>query len=114
MALDRYDLVVIYIEAPDEAAHAGSIDDKVRAIEQIDEKVVGRIRTLGDQGLRVLIMPDHPTPIQLQTHVGEPVPFLLWGPGFVPNGARRLTEREAQATGVFLEEGYNIMNLLTK
>jgi 2,3-bisphosphoglycerate-independent phosphoglycerate mutase len=114
MALDRYDLVVIHIEAPDEAAHAGSIDDKVQAIEQIDEKVVGRIRTLGDQGLRVLIMPDHPTPIQLQTHVGEPVPFLLWGPGFVPNGARRLTEREAQATGVFLEEGYNIMNLLTK
>lgn len=112
-ALATYDLVVIHVEAPDEAGHAGSVQDKVQAIERIDEDIVGRIRALTGENLRVLVMPDHPTPIQLQTHVGEPVPFLLWGSTFASNGAERLTEREAQATGLFVEEGYTIMQSLT-
>ncbi len=111
-ALDKYDLVVIHIEAPDEAGHAGSIDEKVEAIRRIDSEVVSRIRAWRGDALRVLIMPDHPTPIEIRTHNPEPVPFMLWGEGFIPNGARRFTEAEAAKTGLFIDPGYNIMSRL--
>jgi 2,3-bisphosphoglycerate-independent phosphoglycerate mutase len=104
-------MVVIHIEAPDEAAHAGSVDDKIAAIELADKEVVSRLRSRGD--LRLLVMPDHPTPIKLQTHTGDPVPFLLWGEGFSTNGAKRFTEAEAKSTGLFVENGYKMMNRLT-
>ncbi|MBA7638785.1 2,3-bisphosphoglycerate-independent phosphoglycerate mutase [subsurface metagenome] len=110
-ALEKHDLVVIHIEAPDEAAHDASIDDKVEAIQRIDREVVSRLRSWGED-LRLLIMPDHPTPIPVRTHTGDPVPFLLWGPGFTPNGARRFTEAEAKITSFFIEEGYKIMERL--
>ena len=108
-ALEGRDLVVIHIEAPDEAAHAGSIDDKIEAIQRIDREVVSRLRSWQGDTIRLLILPDHPTPIKVQTHVDDPVPFLLWGEGFIPNGAKRFTEAEAKNTGFFIEEGYNIM-----
>jgi len=111
-ALKEYDLVVIHIEATDEAAHAGSIDDKIEAIQRVDREVLSRIRSWRPDNLRTLIMPDHPTPIKTQTHSGEPVPFMLWGPGFIPNGAKRFTEAEAKSTGFFIEEGYKIMDRL--
>lgn len=111
-ALASHDLVVIHVEAPDEAGHAGAVADKITAIERVDAEVVSRIRAFRPGGLRVLVMPDHPTPIAVRTHTAEPVPFLLWGPGFGANGARRFTEAEAQATGFFLAEGYNIMSEL--
>jgi len=113
-ALEKYDLVAIHIEAPDEAAHAGSIDDKIEAIQKVDEEVVSRIRSWNLDALRVLILPDHPTPIKIQTHSDEPVPFVLWGPGFMPNGAKRFTEGEAKSAGIFIEDGYNIMTKLTR
>ena len=111
-ALNEYDLVVIHIEAPDEAAHAGSIDDKVEAIGRIDREVLSRLRGYKGDGLKVLVMPDHATPIEARTHTDEPVPFLLWGPGFTANGARRFTGAEAERTGFFIEQGYNIMGQL--
>ncbi len=111
-ALKEYDLVVIHIEATDEAAHAGSIDDKIEAIQRVDSEVLSRIRSWRLDNLRTLILPDHPTPIKTQTHSGEPVPFLLWGPGFTTNGAKRFTEAEAKSTGLFIGEGYNIMSRL--
>ena len=113
-ALDKHDLVVIHVEAPDEAAHAGSIDDKIEAIQRVDREVVSRICSWSSDALRVLIMPDHPTPIEIRTHSDEPVPFVLWGPGFMPNGAKRFTEEEAKNTGVFIDEGYRIMGRLTR
>jgi len=57
-------------------------------------------------------MPDHPTPIQTQTHVADPVPFMLWGPGFTANGAKKFTESEAKKVGFFVDNGYNIMSML--
>ena len=79
-ALKKNDLVVVHIEAPDEAGHGGHIDEKIKAIEDIDEQVVSRLREYkGD--LRVLIMPDHPTPVTVRTHTSDPVPFLMWGKG---------------------------------
>jgi 2,3-bisphosphoglycerate-independent phosphoglycerate mutase len=107
-ALKKHDLVVIHIEAPDEAAHAGSIDDKIEAIQRVDSEVIRRLRG----GLRLLILPDHPTPIKSRTHSPEPVPFLLWGEGFSTNGAKKFTESEAKRTGLFIEEGYKIMGRL--
>ena len=111
-ALKKDDLVFIHIEAPDEAAHAGAIDDKVAAIQKVDAEVVSRLRSWQEDTLRVLIMPDHATPIQTRTHSPEPVPFLLWGKGFTANGAKRFTEAEARGTGVFIEDGYNMMSRL--
>lgn len=108
-ALERYDLVVIHIEAADEAAHSGSISDKVKAIQRVDKEVVRHLRSWRRGSLRLLIMPDHPTPIKTQTHSPEPVPFMLWGPGFTANGASRFTEAEATKTGLLIDPGYNIM-----
>jgi 2,3-bisphosphoglycerate-independent phosphoglycerate mutase len=111
-SLKKNDLVIVHIEAPDEAAHAGDINAKVEAIEKIDKEVVGRLREWQVDNLRVLVMPDHPTPITLKTHSAEPVPFMLWGKGVKANGARRFTEAEARKTGVYIEPGYNIMGRL--
>jgi len=110
-ALKKHDLVIVHIEAPDEAGHGGRIDEKVKAIEDIDRQVVSSLLNYkGD--LRVLIMPDHPTPIPVRTHTPDPVPFLIWGKDIIANGAARFTETEAQKTGVFIGEGYKIMGKL--
>ncbi len=111
-ALDEHGLVVVHIEAPDEAGHAGSIDDKIEAIQRVDREVLSRLRNWREDNLRLLVMPDHPTPIQIQTHTDEPIPFMLWGAGFTPNGAKRFTETEAKSTGFFIDQGYNIMSRL--
>lgn len=111
-ALNRYDLVVIHVEAPDEAGHAGSINDKIEAIQRVDNEMVSQIRGWNRDGLRVLIMPDHPTPIRIQTHTDEPVPFLLWGPGFATSGATRFTETDARSSRGAVEEGYKIIRRL--
>jgi 2,3-bisphosphoglycerate-independent phosphoglycerate mutase len=108
-ALAEDDLVVVHIEAPDEAAHAGSVDGKIEAIQRIDKEVVSRLRAWDEEDLRLLVMPDHPTPIKTRTHSPEPVPFLLWGEGFKPNGAKSFSEIEAKNTGLFIEDGYKIM-----
>ena len=114
-ALARYDIVIVHVEATDEAAHAGLVKDKIEAIEMVDKEIVARLRSWDKDALRVLILPDHSTPIEIQTHVADPVPFMLWGPGFTPTGrggAKRFTEAEAKNTGVFIKEGYNIMGKL--
>ncbi|MCX8007980.1 MAG: cofactor-independent phosphoglycerate mutase [Coriobacteriia bacterium] len=110
-ALDDHDLVVIHVESPDEEGHAGDVAGKIAAIEAIDREVVGRVRASG-RALRVLCMPDHPTPIALKTHVGEPVPFVLAGPGIEPNGAGEFSERAAAATGLRVDPGYRVMDML--
>jgi len=111
-ALREHDLVVIHVEATDEAAHTGSIDAKVEAIQKVDKEVISRLHSWQEGELRLLVMPDHPTPIKTQTHSEEPVPFLLWGAGLSANGAKRFTEAEAKRTGFFIDEGYKIMGRL--
>lgn len=110
-ALHDHDLVVIHVETPDEAGHAGDVAAKIAGIEAIDREVVGRARSYGE-GLRVLCMPDHPTPIALKTHVGEPVPFALAGPGIEHNGADRFDEAAATATGRVVDPGRAVVDLL--
>jgi 2,3-bisphosphoglycerate-independent phosphoglycerate mutase len=113
-ALKKNDLVVVHIEAADEAGHGGRADEKIKAIEDIDREVVSQLRAYkGD--LRVLVMPDHPTPVALRTHVPDPVPFLTWGKGIKANGGTRFTEAEGKRTGNFMPDAYKIMgNLVGK
>jgi len=111
LALEDHDLVVIHVEAPDEAGHSGSAEEKITAIERVDTEIIGRLRKYSGE-LRLLVMPDHPTPVVVRTHIGAPVPYLLWGSGFKANGARRFTETEAQKAGIFVDEGYKIMGKL--
>jgi 2,3-bisphosphoglycerate-independent phosphoglycerate mutase len=112
--LDNYDLVVIHIEAPDEAAHGGHIDDKIKAIERVDKEMMGRILAYKKDSLRVLALPDHATPIEVRTHVADPVPFLLWGSGFESAGTGAFSEKEAKSAGIFIKDGYTIMSKLTQ
>jgi 2,3-bisphosphoglycerate-independent phosphoglycerate mutase len=79
-ALERVDIAYIHVEAPDEAGHAGNYEDKIRAIEDFDARVVGNVLkgiTAFDD-YRILILPDHATPIEVKTHTDEPVPFLIY------------------------------------
>jgi len=112
--LNSGDLAVMHIEAPDEMGHRGSANDKIKAIELIDREVIGRLMAWKDSGLKVLVMPDHPTPIKLKTHCAEPVPFIIWGDGVKSNGATRFTEAEAGRTGISFEPGYKLMDYFLK
>ncbi|HHL39571.1 MAG TPA: cofactor-independent phosphoglycerate mutase [Deltaproteobacteria bacterium] len=102
-SLEERDFVCVHVEAPDEAGHNGSLDDKLRAVEDFDGLVVGAVR----EGLRrfgafrLLVITDHPTPVRLRTHTSDPVPFALCGDGSpAGSAARRFCERDAAATGV--------------
>ena len=113
-SLKDYDIVIIHIEAPDEAGHAGLVEKKIEAIERIDTEVVSRIRSWQQDKLRVLVMSDHPTPVKERVHTSDPVPFLIWGNVFKANGAKRFTEIEAQKTGLVVDQGHKIMNTLIR
>jgi len=116
-ALADHDVVIIHVESPDEMGHAGDAARKVAAIEAIDREVVSRVRAAAARfasagGLRILAMPDHPTPVALKTHVREPVPFILAGPGIARNGAERYDEAAAAATGLTVDPGHLMMDHL--
>jgi 2,3-bisphosphoglycerate-independent phosphoglycerate mutase len=112
-SLDKYDLAAVHIEAPDEEGHHGSVENKVEAIQRIDSEVISKLISWRNDNLRVLVMPDHPTPIEIRTHSSDPVPFLLWGEGFSSNGGSRFTEAEAVKTGLSIDPAYTIMKRLT-
>jgi len=107
------DFVYIHIEAPDECGHRFEIDGKVLAIEEIDRRVVGPlVDTLEQMGdYRVLICPDHATPLATKTHASDPVPFLIYDSTKTHDGADVFTEASVRE-GVFLENGYELMELL--
>ncbi len=112
-ALSDHDVVVIHVESPDEEGHGGNVEGKIAAIEAIDREVIARLAEYGKtHELRILAMPDHPTPIEIKTHVGEPVPFVLSGPGIATNRARRFDEVSAGSSGLMLDPGRLVMDLL--
>jgi 2,3-bisphosphoglycerate-independent phosphoglycerate mutase len=114
-ALARHDAVFVHIEAPDEAGHAGDAAQKTHALERIDREFLGPVlaglATLGPH--RVLVAPDHYTPIARRSHVGEAVPFVIWpAPGGRASGAAGFTEAEAAKTGVFVAQGHELLGRL--
>lgn len=110
-ALADHDLVVVHVESPDEMGHAGDIEGKIAAIEAIDREIISRVRDCAEE-LRILAMPDHATPIEIKTHVGEPVPFILWGPGIEPNGGQSYDQYEAGRSRLLLDPGRQVMDML--
>ena len=116
-ALQTRDFVYLHVEAPDEAAHGGSLSDKIEAIERFDQDVVGTvvagIGNLGDY--RILLLPDHPTPVAKMTHTKDPVPFVLAGSGdeFHANpAAAEYSESAARASGIVVDPGHLVMEAL--
>ena len=114
-ALKSRDFVYLHIEAPDEAGHEGEIDLKVRAIELFDEKVVGPVlQALEKSGedWRVLLMPDHATPISIKTHSSDPVPFTIAGSGIEPDEVERFDELAAQRGEYGLVEATELVGMM--
>lgn len=109
------DLVYLHFEAPDECGHRGEAQNKVKAIELIDSHALAPmleyLRGCGDD-YRILVMPDHPTPLETKTHSREPVPFLIYDSRRNEKGVSCFTEQSAADTGIFIEHGPDIMNML--
>ena len=110
-ALATYDFVFVHVEAPDEAAHDGSAEEKVRAIERIDAEVLAPLLA-APQRPAVMVLPDHPTLVRTRTHTSDPVPFVFAAPGFAATGqaATSFDEAAAAATGLALESGAALMD----
>lgn len=113
-ALERVDLVYIHIESPDEAGHQGDYKIKIKALEDIDEKVVGRILKEAPKrfkNFKVLLLPDHPTPVKVRTHIAEPVPFAIYSSENPSGENRNFSEEILNSPKLFIEEGYKLMDL---
>jgi 2,3-bisphosphoglycerate-independent phosphoglycerate mutase len=109
-ALGRRDLVFVHVEAPDEAGHMGDVTEKVRAIERVDTEVLGPILESA-YSPAVLVLPDHPTPIRLRTHVATPVPFAFGAAASALAAApNAFGERAAAATGTLVPDGPALMD----
>lgn len=114
-ALKHLDFVYLHVEAPDEAGHEGDTELKVKAIELFDKNVVGpMIQGLNESGedWRVLLLPDHATPIDLRTHTREPVPFAIMGRGIEPDGVKSFDEVAAKRGGYGVLEGTRLIRAL--
>jgi len=113
-ALKRLDLIFVHVEAPDEAGHNGDLKNKILAVENFDKKVVGPIleymRASGDY--RILVLPDHPTPVSIRTHVDDPVPFVICGTGINSDKMNLFTEKEADNGGYGVIEGDTLGDIL--
>jgi 2,3-bisphosphoglycerate-independent phosphoglycerate mutase len=115
--LDKSDFVLVHIEAPDECGHQGKADLKIKAIEDFDEKVVGPILDYIYRypEFRLLVLPDHATPISIQTHSSESVPFILFTSPeerIAPTSA--YDEANAATTKIYIENGFELMDILTE
>jgi 2,3-bisphosphoglycerate-independent phosphoglycerate mutase len=115
-ALDEFDLIVVHVEAPDEAGHLGDAAEKVKAIEQVDEHVVGPLLEKLQQSddWRVLCVPDHPTPVGKKTHTSDPPPFCMAGKGVVADRATEFHEVAAAQTGLRIDPGFELMEYFLK
>ena len=110
-ALGEHDLVCVHVEAPDEASHEGKADEKVKALERIDEHVVGPLlEALPKHGeWRILVSPDHRTPLRTRAHAHGAVPFAMAGAGISPRGQATYDEAVAAASDLAFEKGHDLM-----
>ena len=112
---DGYDFVYVHIEAPDEMGHQGSAEDKIKAIEYIDDQVIGPVADAlrgSEVDFRMLILPDHPTPVRVRTHTSDPVPYLLYDSTKAQEGCSVYSEKTGRESGKMLEEGYRLIDHL--
>lgn len=112
---DGYDFSYVHVEAPDEMGHMGVMQDKITAIENVDGRVLKRIIDAMDasgEEYRILVLPDHPTPVCVRTHTGEPVPYLLYDSRTESEGIHIYNEKEAAKSGRVWKDGYRLIDHL--
>ena len=109
---DGADFVYLHLEGPDECGHRGEADNKKYAVEMIDEKIIGYLRDKLESReveYKMLVLPDHPTPVSLKTHVSDPVPYLIYDSTSKKETGKNYTEKSAKETGIYIEDGYKLM-----
>ena len=108
---DGQDFVYVHVEAPDECGHRAEVQNKAKAISLIDHKILGpvieELKRMGD--FKVLVMPDHATPLSLKTHTNDPIPFLIYDSRNPKNGPDTFSEATAKETGLYVDEGFRMM-----
>ncbi len=112
---DGFDFVYIHMEAPDEMGHQGSLERKIKAIEYLDERVLAKVVEKMNQSgepYRMLVMPDHPTPIACRTHTDDAVPYMLYDSREDTESAGLYNEADARKSGIVVEQGYTLMSKL--
>ena len=112
---DDLDFAYIHVEAPDEMGHQGSVEKKIQAIEYLDERLIRMIKQQMDasgEDYRMMILPDHPTPVKVRTHVAEPVPYLLYDSTKQQSHEWHYNEKDAEASGIKISHGWDLMNVL--
>ena len=110
---DEYDFVYVHVEAPDEMGHQGSLEKKIKAIEHLDGRIIKPVfdaLTESGEDFRMLILPDHPTPIEVRTHTAEPIPYMLYDSTDKKESDLKYCEKEAKKSGNMCDEGYKLMN----
>lgn len=110
---DGKDFVYIHVEAPDEMGHQGNLQHKVESIEHIDAEIISVVKTALDKAgepYRILVLPDHPTPVSLRTHTADPVPYVLFDSASRTENKVTFSEKNAAKTGVFVEDGYRLLD----
>jgi len=114
--LEGEDFVFVHVEAPDEASHNADLHQKIKAIENFDHLVIGPIRKwLGEQPpFRILVLPDHSTPLERRTHTSDPVPFAWCGKGLAADEARGFGERNASRSALRVSDGCQLMERFIK
>lgn len=112
---DGYDYVYIHVEAPDECGHRAELENKILSVEKIDQEILKPVYeylAASGEDFRVMVLPDHPTPIRLRTHTIDPVPFFIYSSNKARNGVSTFNEETAAAKKFYLPEGYHLMELL--
>ncbi len=110
---DGYDFAYVHVEAPDEMGHQGSVERKVQAIENLDQRVIKKVMEgleASGEDFRLLVLPDHPTPIRVRTHTSDPVPYLLYDSTDLKNNTWHYNEKEAKASGNYVAEGHTMID----
>lgn len=115
-ALKNKDFVFVHLEAADEAGHNGDLREKITAIERFDQLVLGKIleEFKDKKNFRILVLPDHATPVALRTHAADPVPFGIFGQGIIAKGFLNYSEKEAEKSDLYFDQGHELMNYFIK
>lgn len=109
---DGYDFAYIHVEAPDEMGHQGSVERKIQSIEYLDQRVIRIVKEEMEkrgEDFRLMVLPDHPTPIAVRTHVSDPVPYMLYDSTVLCSHQGLYTEEDAKKSGIFVPEGYKLI-----
>ena len=114
---DGADYVYVHVEGPDECGHRAETDNKVLSIELIDKKILSPVYEYlcgTGEDFKIMVLPDHPTPVRLRTHTITPVPFFIYSSADEKQGVERFDENNAEKTGVYIPDGYTLMDILVK